>query len=64
MTFFTLTNYTGGAFRDQLERGELFSAQSKAPVKQNELTACWSVTLVSRENKKDSPLGTAIFRHN
>lgn len=49
MTFFTLTNYTGGAFRDQLER-ELLSAQPKAPVKQNELTACWRVTLVSTEN--------------
>lgn len=49
---FTLTNYTGGAFRDQLERWELLSAQPKAPVKQNELTACWRVTLLCLESTR------------
>lgn len=49
---FTLTNYMGGAFRDQLERWELLSAQPKAPVKQNELTACWRVTLLCLEKRR------------
>lgn len=42
----------GGAFRDQLEKWELSSAQPKAPVKQNELTACWRVTLLCLEKTR------------